>query len=170
MIARSGWVSRARADELESPLVIDGNAYDQQVICRYVQQPEGTGDIRSAGAPISGSAQGTEQAGQRCDVIVDDENLGRNRQGSDPSQTSCRVTSLVTPGRFVDFRAPRPFAGSPIRGRVHVLRFDDPTGSIFRSCLPNARTIPILSIVLVCFGSIFSECSNCFSARSICLL
>ena len=35
-----------------------------------------------------------------------------------------------------------------------------------RSCLPKARTTPMFSMVLVCFGSICSERSNCASARS----
>src|SRR5262249_36700169 len=36
-----------------------------------------------------------------------------------------------------------------------------------RSCLPNAFTMPIFNIGLVCFGLILSEVSNCRSARSV---
>src|SRR5262249_21382818 len=35
-----------------------------------------------------------------------------------------------------------------------------------RSCLPNAFTIPRLSSVFACFGSMLSECANCSSALS----
>src|SRR3954467_11201355 len=35
-----------------------------------------------------------------------------------------------------------------------------------RSCFPNALTMPTLSSVFACFGSSFSERSNCFSALS----
>src|SRR5262249_54130970 len=36
----------------------------------------------------------------------------------------------------------------------------------FRSCLPKARTMPMLSSVLACDGSIASDRSNCASALS----